>query len=268
MAKAKAFAKSLNSNVGDDTDHSENNGDDSLSNRGVENVDDSISLRNLVEVIEGCMNAMLHQSCSTCDRDVRIKSNIFDCRTLMNAIRCAASPQYIDNNINENSNATCGDFGDTSDPLLMNRISNENRQKKFKGVREIVCYGIGNFDDSSSSRNNQTSSQSSSRSRTHFYSVPVIQLACVLLLRQEFALDQAIKPSSLTSPTNDPHYCPEGSTVPSNANVCQPQSNSSSPIAEKDQYSTRSSPNQSSENEKNICYGCVTSAITNIVSSS
>ena len=137
LAKAKAFAKSLNSNVGDDTDHSENNGDDSLSNRGVENVDDSISLRNLVEVIEGCMNAMLHQSCSTCDRDVRIKSNIFDCRTLMNAIRCAASPQYIDNNINENSNATCGDFGDTSDPLLMNRISNENRQKNIREYEKL-----------------------------------------------------------------------------------------------------------------------------------
>lgn len=107
------------------------------------------SLEAMIAIIEKCkieMKSLGHkqQSCSTlkCSHIA-----FFDMATIMDSIKQASSTSVHDNH----------DYDANS-----------------RQVREIICYGIGNF----------------SHARSHNYNAPLIQLVCVLLLRDMFAVAQ------------------------------------------------------------------------------
>jgi hypothetical protein len=152
LAKAKQQLHLLR-----DTDHDRNDQQRSCNPTEKE-------VEELIEEIEGCMKCLkLSQPNKYQNRNNDIPSN------------------FVQDLLRTLTNAMC--FND----LRSNDASKENLSTQHK-VREMICYGIGNF-----------GKISASRLQTTKYSSPMIQLSCALLLRKELTSQ-----SGLSNYENDP----------------------------------------------------------------
>ena len=163
-------------------------------------------LEELIDLIEGCMDALLQHRHRTTQkqRKKQYASSFvsFHFDTLLNSIRKAADSSSVHDDEEDESE---DDNADRPLSFSCNESTTTNGDQK-RGrtmVREIICYGIGNFHPSSSSTlsdvNNSHSSQKQRKRRQKRYSSsslvayysppPTIQLACVLLIRRALAYD-------------------------------------------------------------------------------
>lgn len=118
------------------------------------------SLEEIINMIENCKMEMKSfgrrkkQDCSSCSCSYTTNL-LFDIQAIINSIQQACTVQ--DDHNPKSSSRSC---------------------KKSRQICEIICYGIGNF----------------SHSRSHNYNAPLIQLVCMLLLRENLATQRTAHP--------------------------------------------------------------------------
>lgn len=133
----------------------------------------------LSQAIEHCMNNLENFNSASIHRNYQRNANkklTFSLNGLLASLKIASSTATMNNPANQ----------------LNNQI--DNVKIKTRKINEIISYGIGNFARKKSARvSSKSSSSGGVNGKADFIfdssSAPIIQLACILLIRQHLATD-------------------------------------------------------------------------------